>query len=93
MVKLYEIQYEIDGLRYGAKLPARSWEHAEQIASSFGATVAGTDIHQVTAISVTHFMDFLSNLCDEPIAFRPFAEEAIEAYLSCPSPEYPNQLE
>lgn len=91
MVELYLIEYSIGTHKYSARLPAESFEHAKNMATAIGATVLGSNIHEVSAISAEQLMDFCGAICDEVPRWKYNASEQLEAFLSIGWPVKPKE--
>lgn len=92
MIKLYLIEYKIDGGAYVAKIPCRDMEHAQNIALSLDGYVLGSDVHEVSAIDPEDLKAFINRITDEQINWPSNACEQIEAFLSIGRKVYPEQL-
>lgn len=91
MVELYLIEYPIGAHKFCANLPAESWEHAKQMAAAIGATVLGSNIHQISSMPAEQLMDFCGAICDEPPRWKYNAREQLEAFLSIGWPAKPDE--
>lgn len=92
MIKLYQIEYEIDGRQYGSLIPARSWEHAQEMASSFGAKVTGQNISQMSCLPAHQLMAYIEAVTDE-VKWKYNAVEQLEAFLAMDWPSEPQETE
>lgn len=92
MIKLYLIEYQIDGGAYIAKLPARDMEHAQFMALALDGHVLGSDVHEVSAIDPEDLKAFINKITDESINWPQNSCEQIEAFLSIGRKVYPEQL-
>lgn len=91
-VQLYICELVIDEVEYSFTIPAKSFEHAEELIDSVpNAQVLGGDVTEVTAIPVPQLIDFLDTLTGYSIKWPGNANEALEAFLSCGWDKQPNQ--
>lgn len=82
MVKLYLISYNIGDSAYGARIPASSRKHAEEIAEKLGGEVLGSNIREKLAMGAEQLMEFCGACADEPIKWKFHASEMLEAFLT-----------
>lgn len=82
MPKIYLISYKINGSEYGARLPAASRDHAEELAAKLGGKFMGFDVHEKLAMEPEQLMEFCGACVDEPIKWKFNASEQLEAFLT-----------
>lgn len=92
MINLYLIEYEIDGGKYVARLPARDMEHAQFMALALDGYVLGSDVKEVSAIDPEDLKAFINRITGHQIDWPANACEQIEAFLSIGRKVYPEQL-
>ena len=81
-VELFLFELPIgDGL-FAARIPAKSPEHAREIATSLGGNVLGRNIHERSAIPAEQLMEFCNAIADDEIRWKYNAAEQLEAFLA-----------
>ena len=81
-VTLYLISYKIGNQEYGCRMPAKSKQHAESLATRVCGTVLGNNVHEVSSIPPEQLMEFCNAITDEPIKWKYNAAEQLQAFLT-----------
>lgn len=81
-VRLFLVETKIDGASYGSRLPAKSWDHASEMARALNGKVLGDNVHERSAIPAEQLMEFCNAVAEEPIKWKFNAVEQLEAFLS-----------
>lgn len=92
-VSLFAVELTIDDRRYGFNVPARSWEHAQQLIASTGGQVVGSDVLEIPAIGARAVMSFVDRICLAPVSWPGNAEEQLSTFLAIGGEPQPNQID
>lgn len=93
MVKQFSFTRKIDGARYGVLVPCTGWIDAVEFAKKADLVLEGTDVCSVPVIPIPQLMSFIAaSLVEGDFKWRPFADEQLEAFISCGWPEQPREI-